>query len=265
MRKGFLLFLFVFTFSDHMQVLFPNGLFHKKSNTGKRIESAVRKALYRFEMLSEHKRIVIALSGGKDSLSLMLMLAAIRGKGFPYVDLHAVHVGGKFSCGSEIHKSFLKNICDKLDISFSSIDSPYSPDVPECYSCSRFRRRILFKAAEDLDASAVAFGHHKNDSIQTTLMNLFHKGEFAGLPPVIHMHRFNVTILRPLIFVEENDIKKFARENGFLRTTCRCPVVSLRSKTITLIEDLKTIFPQIENNIFLTSLKQGSNKSLSID
>lgn len=234
------------------------------NNFGRRIESSVRKALFEFKMLSEHRKIVIALSGGKDSLSLMAMLNAVRGRGFPFFDLHAVHIGGKFSCGSEVNRNYLKTVCENLNVSFSSIESPYNPDDPDCYSCSRVRRRLLFKAAEDLGASAIAFGHHKDDSIQTALMNLFHKAEFAGLPPVIYMFRFKITILRPLIFVSEKDIKKFAAEHGFLRTTCRCPVISLRSKTKDLLKEIETIFPQGAHNVFLSALNQGSPKSLHV-
>lgn len=231
------------------------------TKSGKRIESLIRKALYTYEMLKDHTKIVIALSGGKDSLTLMLMLHAISGRGFPKLDLHAVHIGGKFSCGAGVSLSYLSAICDQLHIPFTSIPSPYEPENPECYSCSRVRRRLLFQAAKDVQATAVAFGHHRDDLVQTTLMNLLHKAEFAGMLPVVDMVNFGITILRPLIFTQEALIKKFAKESGFARITCRCPVVSLRNKTEDALKLLEEIFPQARHNIALAVQESGLNKA----
>ncbi|EPP35119.1 PP-loop family protein [Chlamydia ibidis] len=231
------------------------------TKSGKRIESLIRKALYTHHMLDKHNKIVIALSGGKDSLTLLLMLKAISGRGFPELDLHAINIGGKYSCGAEISQQYLQNICNKIRVPFTSVPSPYNPETPECYSCSQVRRRLLFKAAQEIGASAIAFGHHRDDLIQTTLMNLLHKAEFAGMLPVVEMVYFNTTILRPLIFTPEFLIRKFAKESGFARVTCRCPVVSLRTKTEEALKTLEEIFPQARHNIALAVEQHGSSKS----
>ncbi|AAP05264.1 tRNA 2-thiocytidine biosynthesis TtcA family protein [Chlamydia caviae] len=231
---------------------------------GKRIESLVRKALYTYSMLENHTKIVVALSGGKDSLSLLLMLKAISGRGFPELDLYAVNIGGKYSCGAEVSQQYLANICDKIQVPFTSIASPYDPEVPECYSCSQVRRRLLFQAAKELGATAVAFGHHRDDVVQTALMNLLHKAEFAGMLPVLDMVHFDITILRPLILTPESWIRKFAKESGFARVTCRCPVVSLRTKTESALKLLEDVFPQARHNIALAIEQHGLSKAQKI-
>src|SRR5690606_514602 len=144
---------------------------------GKKIESATRKALYDFEMTGQN--IAIALSGGKDSLTMLFMLAAISGKGFPDFKLSAVHVTGEFSCGAGVDIPYLSAICSKLNIPLTVRQSIQTLESLECYSCSRERRKLLFDAADELGAQTVAFGHHRDDNAQTILMNLLHKGEFC--------------------------------------------------------------------------------------
>ncbi|ANH79008.1 tRNA 2-thiocytidine biosynthesis TtcA family protein [Candidatus Chlamydia sanziniae] len=228
---------------------------------GKRIESLIRKALYTYKMLENHKKIVVALSGGKDSLTLLLMLKAISGRGFPNLDLYAIHVRGKYSCGAEVSQHYLRQICDKIHVPFTTVSSPYNPDTPECYPCSQVRRRLLFQGAKQLGATAIAFGHHRDDLVQTVLINLCHKAEFSGMLPVLDMIHFQVTLLRPLIFTPEFWIRKFAKEHGFARVTCRCPVISLRSKAEAQLKFLEGIFPLARHNIALAICEYGSSKS----
>lgn len=231
---------------------------------GKKLESLTRKALYQFRMLDKVDNIALALSGGKDSLSLLFMLHAISGKGFPHFKIHAINISGKFSCGAQINNSYLSAICSSLNISYNSIPSPYDSNNPECYSCSRVRRRLLFQTAKNLNCNTIAFGHHKDDLAQTTLMNLLHKGEFAGMLPNIHMIRFNINTIRPLIFVPEDLILTFAKEYNFARIACRCPVVSLRKKTKETLNQLSHIFPNATNNLAHAALLYGSKKAEKI-
>ncbi|MBF5051334.1 Uncharacterized protein CLAVI_000977 [Candidatus Clavichlamydia salmonicola] len=230
------------------------------SRHGKRIESMIRKALYEFDMIKDANKIAIALSGGKDSLSLLFFLKTILGRGTPNCDLIAIHIDGKQSCGSGINKNFLKNICNNLDVPFFAETSTYDPEKLECYGCSRDRRRLIFSAARREGANVVAFGHHRDDSAQTLLMNLFHKGEFAGLLPNLALADYGVRIIRPLIYVSENEVKKFAKEHGFLRTTCQCPVFSIRKRTDMLLSDLSVVFPHVRKNVASAGLIYGSRK-----
>jgi tRNA 2-thiocytidine biosynthesis protein TtcA len=230
---------------------------------GKRLESTLRKALYDFKMLNGVSKLAIALSGGKDSLALLFLLKAIAGRGFPAFDLYAIHVSGEFSCGAGVDTDFLGQICKELGVHFMTRTSTQKLENLECYSCSRERRRLIFEAAKSVGACTIAFGHHRDDNAQTVLMNLLHKGEFAGNLPKIHMQEYGVTIIRPLIYIAETDILKFAQQQGFARILCRCPVGqhSLRKQTDSLLREMEAVFPNARENIARAGLIYGSQKA----
>ncbi len=231
---------------------------------GRRLESMCRKALYEFELLDSSNKIAIALSGGKDSLALLYLLSAISGRGFPPFEITAIHVGGPFSCGAGVSEGFLRGICKELGVNYISCDSKQKRETLECYSCSRERRSLIFEAAKSVGATTVAFGHHRDDSVQTLLMNLLHKGEFAAMLPKVPMHDYGVTIIRPLIFIAEEEIVEFAKMYGFVRILCQCPVGqnSVRKQTKDLIAEVEKIFPNAKENLGSASLLYGSQKAL---
>ena len=231
---------------------------------GKKMESLCRKALYDFSLVEGVEKLGIALSGGKDSLTLLYLLHAISGRGFQKFSLHAFHVTGEFSCGSSIELPFLQKVCDALKIPLTVCYSTQKRESLECYSCSRERRKLLFDAAKKEEISTMAFGHHKDDSIQTLLMNLFHKGEFAANLPKVPMYNYGMTIIRPLIYTSEQQIREFAKLYGFNRVTCQCPVGqdSLRKETESLIQHIEETYPNIRENLSLASFHYGSDKAL---
>lgn len=233
------------------------------NNNAKKLEAACRKALYDFQMLENHDKVAIALSGGKDSLSLLFLLNEIKGRGFPNFKLYAIHIGGAFSCGAGVSVPMLKAMCQKLDIPFI-LKTQQQRDKLECYSCSRDRRKLLFDAAKEEGISCIAFGHHQDDLAQTVLMNLLHKAEFEGLHPKVHMQKYGVNIIRPLYYVSENAIKNFAGQYGFARITCQCPVGqnSMRKKTQALIEDIEELYPNARLNLAYAAENYGSKKAL---
>ena len=228
------------------------------------IESSCRKACYDFGLLDGVEKIAVALSGGKDSLALLFMLHAIRGRGFPYFDLVAIHVDGEFSCGAGIDERFLRSICDRLDVPLITRTSSKTLEELECYSCSRERRTLIFKAGLEIGAKTVAFGHHRDDSVQTLLMNLLQKAEFAANLPKVPMERYGVTIIRPLIYVPEESIRSFAEQYGFLRISCRCPVGqnSKRKQIAQIINEVEKAFPHAKSNLAKAGLLYGSDKAL---
>lgn len=230
---------------------------------GRRLESTVRKALYEYQMVEGVSKLGVALSGGKDSLTLLYMLKAISGRGFPELDLYAIHVDGEFSCGAGIQDNFLAMICNALSIPLLTRTSHQTRDSLECYSCSRERRRLIFEAAKEVGANTVAFGHHRDDHAQTLMMNLLHKGEFVGNLPKLEMVDFGITIIRPLILTTEHDIRQFAHDNGFARVTCQCPVGqnSMRKKVDRILEELEETFPNARANVAQAGLLYGSDKA----
>lgn len=232
---------------------------------GKKLESLCRKALYEFEMLGEETSIAIALSGGKDSLTLLFLLHAISGRGFKPFKITAIHIEGSFSCGASLGENFLQKICDKLEVPLIKKTLMQDSQELECYSCSRSRRKAIFEAAKENGISTIAFGHHRDDSNATLLMNLLHKAEFAANLPKITLYDYGITIIRPLIFASEKEILHFAQNYGFKRMTCQCPVGqnSLRKKAQDLIDELEAIFPNTKENLHRAGLLYGSKKALS--
>jgi tRNA 2-thiocytidine biosynthesis protein TtcA len=230
---------------------------------GKKLESMIRKALYEHEMICGVNRLALALSGGKDSLTLLFMLKAILGRGFHLPDLIAIHVGGEFTCGASIQENYLRAICDRLEVPLITRTSTQKRESLECYSCSRERRGLIFEAAKSAGATTVAFGHHRDDHTQTLLLNLLHKGEFAGNLPKIEMVDYGVTLIRPLIFATENEIRHFAQENGFARISCLCPVGqhSMRKKADNLLNEIETLFPNARANLAQAGFRYGSDKA----
>lgn len=240
-------------------------LFPPWTAIGCKIESQVRKALYDFAMLEPHpQKVGVALSGGKDSLALLLFLHAVNGRGFPPFQLVAFHVEGEFSCGAGVDGAFLERICQELGVPLRKRTSQQKREDLACYSCSRERRRLLFAAAKEEGVETIAFGHHRDDSIQTVLMNLLHKAEFAGNLPKIGMRDYGVTIIRPLIYTAEADIRQFAKQQHFLRITCQCPVGqdSMRKKADQLLQEMERVFPHARANLAKAALVYGSQKAL---
>lgn len=230
---------------------------------GKKLESSFRKALFDFKMLEGVSKVAIALSGGKDSLALLFFMKAISGRGFPDLEIHAIHVAGEFTCGAGVNQNYLKAICDALNVTFHIRESHQTLDTLNCYSCSRDRRRLLFDAAKSVGATTIAFGHHQDDNAQTILMNLLQKGEFCGNLPKLEMVDYGVTIIRPLAYIAEQDISQFAEQHGFKRILCRCPVGqnSMRKKVDTLLTDMEELFPNARENIARGGLVYGSEKA----
>ncbi len=233
--------------------------------TGKRLESLMRKALYQFCMLDltqKKQKIAVALSGGKDSLSLLFLLNAISGRGFPELEIHALHIDGVFSCGASIGRRYLQSICAALHIPLH-IKTAEGGAPKECYSCSRKRRSLLFSMMKELDIQTIAFGHHRDDSIETLLMNLLHKAEFAANLPKLFLQKYHVTLIRPLIYISEKEIHSFATSYGFARIMCQCPVgqSSYRKKVKDLLNHIEELYPHTRDNLSQASHIYGSTKA----
>lgn len=230
---------------------------------GRQIESLVRKALWEQQLLPEDGKLAIALSGGKDSLTLLFMLAAISGRGIPELDLSAIHVAGAYSCGASVDNAYLRGICQELGVRYVQCESEQELERLECYSCSRERRRLIFDAAKELGARCVAFGHHRDDSAQTLLMNLLHKGEFATMLPKLEMLHYGVSIIRPLVMVSEEQIRSFAEQQRFVRVRCRCPVGanSMRKRVDQLLSEIEELYPHARANLSRAGLIYGSDKA----
>lgn len=235
------------------------------SGLGRELESKCRKAVHEFGLIEEgDKKIGIALSGGKDSLTLLFLLNALSGRGFPPFEIIAFHVGGEFSCGAAISTGFVQKICNELKVKLVVMNSDIPLEKLSCYPCSRMRRSAIFQAAKNEGIEKIAFGHHQDDSIETLLMNLLQKGEFAGNLAKVPMIDYGITIIRPLILLGEEEIKLFSKQHGYARITCQCPVgqKSKRKDVKGLVTEMEKIFPHARKNLAHAILQYGSSKAL---
>ena len=116
-----------------------------------------------------------------------------------------------------------------------------------------------------MGATTIAFGHHRDDSAQTLLLNLLHKGEFAANLPKVFMQDYGVIIIRPLIYIEEASLREFAKQYGFARISCQCPVGqnSKRKVVDQIIRDMQTHFPNARANLARAGRLYGSDKAAS--
>jgi tRNA 2-thiocytidine biosynthesis protein TtcA len=216
------------------------------------ISKRAGRAIIDHGMVDDGDRIAVAVSGGKDSLTLLQILSD-RKKFVPInYELVAVHVDFGF------HPRQTKDLVSR----FKRMKIPYhivrsdvlkktDPRKINCFWCSWNRRRELFCAADRLKCRKVAFGHHKDDIAQTMLMNLFFHGEISTMCPRQELFDGKIVIIRPLAYVEETMIKKFARQQKFSAISCRCPHADLskRRKVARIIADLAAICPEITTNI----------------
>jgi len=227
---------------------------------GKRLESAVRKAIFDFDLFENVSRIGVALSGGKDSITMLFLLHAISGCGVPPFEMVGLHVSHEGKAISPL----VKEACSHLSIPLYTKSMSYTHD--DCYSCSRERRRLLFSMAQETNCSTIAFGHHRDDNAQTLLMNLLHKAEFAGLLPKIHLAAYNTTIIRPLIYLEEKNIETFVSHYGLAGSTCQCAAghMRLRKKTDRLLEKIEELYPNARGNLAQAALLFGSKKAQEV-
>jgi len=213
------------------------------------ISKRVGRAIIDYQMLADGDKIAVAVSGGKDSLTLLRVLAD-RQKFVPIkYKLLAVHIdlGYPRSYAKPLEKYF-KEI--KVDYHIEKVKIK-TKDI-SCFWCSWNRRKALFKVADRFGYNKVALGHHKDDIIETILMNLFFHGEISAMSPKQELFKGKIIIIRPLAYVEEDMIRRFAKSAGFMHQKCACPnsITSNRTKIAELIKGLKKVCPDIKTNIF---------------
>lgn len=185
------------------------------------------RGIARFAMIGPGDRVLIGVSGGKDSLALSLALVE-RKKWVPIdYELFAVQVEWREFPLEEAEKRSLDEFFDRLAIPLrrvrASINPPSFGGKFSCYTCSRNRKRILFGEAERVGATRIALGHHMDDIARTTLMNLLFRGEFSTMMPVQEFFGGKMTIIRPLCEVRESEVSRVALRLGLPAVPNRCP------------------------------------------
>lgn len=174
-------------------------------NFGKWFANDVLRAIRRFDLISENEKISVALSGGKDSTTLLYILAYLKKYSDLTFSLSAVHI--KLA---DYDTSSLKDFCKELHVDYfeSALDFDHRDVIENCYICSRLKRGALSALLSTKKIFKIAYGHHATDVAETFLMNIINNKKLGALTPKVEIPESTMTIIRPMIYLEERTIKK---------------------------------------------------------
>ena len=193
----------------------------------KRVLSHVRRAVDDYEMIKDGDKIAVGVSAGKDSLTLLCAMAQLRRfypKKFELIAI-TVDMGLEGSDFSEIQK-----LCDELEVPYHIIPTQISKvifDVRKeknpCSLCAKMRRGALYGGARELGCTSVALGHHFDDVVETFMLNLFYEGRIGCFQPVTYLSNTGITLIRPMIYMPEKDVRYFASHAELPISKVKCP------------------------------------------
>lgn len=214
-------------------------------------------------MIQTNDTVAVGLSGGKDSLALLLALSGLSKQPDMNFELRAVMVDMGFD---DFNPAPLADFCRALNVPFTQVKTELGKVIFDerkeqspCSMCAKMRRGILNRTLKELGCSKLALGHHRDDFINTWLLSLLREGRFHTMQPVSHMTEANITLIRPLLYVEEREIVELSQARNLPVTKQPCPVdgVTDRAKTAELICEIKKSFPDCEERFF-SALKGAS-------
>ena len=221
----------------------------------KHILSYVRRAVEDYSMIEENDKIAVALSGGKDSITLLKALKNLQIFYPKKFELIAISVNPGFE---SFNTKLLQNLCNDLHIPF--FEEKY--DIYEivfknrkeknpCSLCANLRRGILNSVAKREHCTKIALGHNLDDVLETFLMNLFFTGTLSTFPPISYMDRSDITTIRPLIYVPEKETKRFIRHNTIevMQKVCPMDGKSTREFIKNIIITLAIKYPYVKNTL----------------
>ena len=237
----------------------------------KRLKERFVKAMATYHLIEDDDRILVGLSGGKDSLLLTELLANRAKIDHPRFSVEAIHVR-MANIHYETDTAYLEQFCKALGVklhivtthfevheaSQENLRSSFARLLPEgrkkpqnsnlkhkqkqpCFLCSWNRRKQLFNLAQELGCNKIALGHHQDDILHTALMNLTFQSHFATMPVRLKMRKMPLTLIRPLCLIQETDIKAWAELQGYEPQKKRCPYETSSNRT-----SIKAVYDQLE-------------------
>jgi tRNA 2-thiocytidine biosynthesis protein TtcA len=212
------------------------------------------KTIEQLELLKDGDKILIALSGGKDSYALLEILAETIRIIPAKIELIAAHVAFD-NVGYRINKDYMRNLCKELKIPFFLLEEDLEINEEStksmCFACSWNRRKLLFKLAKDHNCNKMALGHHMDDAVQTLLMNLIWHGSVSSLPFKLKMFDGRMDLIRPLLNLTEEEIVKYVRLRDYPESIICCPYDSTtrRQSVRELIAQIKNLTPNALTNM----------------
>lgn len=221
----------------------------------RKISLRVRRAIRDFELIDSGDTVLVAVSGGKDSLCLLETLALRSRIAAPAFRVEAVHVrmrGVEYAADASWLQSFADSLGVKLHVIETGFEWREGSRKPACFLCSWYRRKAIFELAQTIGAAKIALGHHNDDIIHTALMNLLYQGQFSSMPPKLNLSRMPLTIIRPLCTTLEADIARYASLQAWPQLTKSCPfeTASRRTDARRLFEQIEAISPDARHSIW---------------
>ena len=217
------------------------------------------KAIKDYKLVEEGDKIAVAISGGKDSLLMAKMFQELKKHGQVNFDLEFIAMDPGYH--PDIRQLLIDN-CEYLEIPIKLFDAnifevadEIASDYP-CYMCARMRRGALYNKAEELGCNKLALGHHFDDVIETTMLNLLCAGNFKTMLPKLNSTNFDgIQIIRPLYYIREESIIRFIQNSGIWPLNCACMVAAKKTgnkryEIKDLIKSLGDNFQEVEKSIF---------------
>lgn len=204
----------------------------------RRILSYARRAVDDYGMINEGDRVAVGVSGGKDSLALLCSLANLK-KFYPVqFEIEAITLDPGFYLAGMGNAQDIRNdyekiaeLCRQLNVNFTLVDTEIAKIIFEvrkeknpCSLCARMRRGALHDTAKSLGCNKIALGHHFDDAVETFMMNLFNEGRVGCFSPVTYLDRKDITLIRPLVYVPEKDIRYFVNHSDLPVSHSPCPM-----------------------------------------
>ena len=216
------------------------------------------KAVNDFNLIEDGDKIAIGVSGGKDSLLLVKLFHELKKDRSRNFEFKAVSLNPGFrESDLSNFKRNLENLnidCAIIDTNIWEIANEKAKDYP-CFLCAKMRRGILYKKVEELGYNKLTLGHHFDDVIETTMINMFYAGTLKTMTPKVKSTSGNLSLIRPLIYVREADIIEYTKENGIRPMNCGCTIEagrtsSKRREVKDLLASLEEKNPGIKQSIF---------------
>ena len=221
-----------------------------------KILSNFRKAIEEYKMIEEGDKIGICLSGGKDSITMLYAFKALQRFYPKHFDVVAISINPGFEF---FDTELLQKICDDLDIPLF-IDDSHAKEIVfdirkeknPCSLCANLRRGIINSIAIKEGCNKISLGHNQDDVLETFLLNLLYTGSISTFAPTSYMDRTKITLIRPLIYTPEKDIKRFIKKNNISVMPKVCPMdgKSKREDMKQLIYTLSKNIPMVRANLF---------------
>ena len=215
----------------------------------------VRRCVQDYHMIQEGDRIGVGVSGGKDSVALLVFLAELRKYNDKAFDVEAITI----DMGLGMDYTPIEKLCQQLDVKFNLIHTEIGPIIFDhrkeknpCSMCAKMRRGALNQAILERGMNKLALGHHYDDAVETFMMSLIYEGRISCFQPVTDLDRTGIIQIRPMLYIHEKTIDSFVTRNDLPIITNRCPVdkYTKREEIKQLVYDLSATYPDLKERIF---------------